>query len=387
MRRLLPVCLGLMLSVTSVVAEARPLTDDGRLTFSGFGTLGLVHSNQGDAGFIRDISQPKGADKGWSARTDSLLGAQVGYRLTDELDAVVQGISRYGQDGNYRPEVSWAFLRYRPDPSVQLRVGRLGWDVYQLADSRYVGYAYPWARPPVDHFGILQLTHIDGGDVTFKQPVGSDLMLLKLYAGRSSSKIYLIDDLSADFDVDSVYGGHVDYETGPWRFRTSYTEVHSDVGFSGSVADQIEQIPFLALDADTVLGDIFGFDRIRLFSLGTLYDRGPLQVQVMWNRSQTSRHEGQIDSGFVSVGYRIDRVTPYVVASRVETSSTNPDNSDINQRTWSLGARYDVTTNMALKAQFDRIDTRSPGFLWRQDDSDWNGGWSSVFSLGLDFIF
>ncbi|WP_083627649.1 porin [Salinicola sp. MH3R3-1] len=387
MKRLLPVCAGLAMAALACSSEARPLTDDGRLTFSGFGTLGLVHSNQGDAEFIRDISQPKGAEEGWSARTDSLLGAQVGYRLTDELDTVVQGISRYGEDGNYRPEVSWAYLRYRPDPSVQFRVGRLGWDVYQLADSRYVGYAYPWVRPPVDHFGILQLTHIDGGDVTFKQPVGSDLLLLKLYAGRSSSKIYLIDDLSADFDVDSVYGGHIDYETGSWRFRTSYTEVRSDVDFSGTVADQIEQIPFLGLDADKVLGDIFGFDRIRLFSLGTLYDHGPLQVQVMWNRSQTSRHEGQIDSGFISVGYRTGRVTPYVVASGVKTSSTNPDNSDIDQRTWSLGARYDVTTNMALKAQLDRIDTRSPGFLWRQADSDWSGGWSSVFSLGLDFIF
>lgn len=385
MKRLLPVCLALAMAAIGCVAEARPLTDDGRLRFSGFGTLGLIHSNQDDAGFIRDISQRKGAGEGWSARTDSLVGAQLGYRLTHELDVVVQGISRHGDSGDFSPELSWAFLRYRPDPSWQFRVGRLGWDVFQLSDSRYVGYAYPWARPPVDHFGILQLTHIDGADVTFKRPFGSDLLLLKLYTGRSSSKIYLVDDLSADFDVDNVYGGHIDYETGPWRFRTSYTEVRSDVGFSGSVANQIELIPYL--DADKVLGDVFGFDRVRLFSLGTLYDQGPLQVQVMWNRSRTSRHEGQVDSGFVSAGYRIDHVTPYVVMSRVRTTSTNPDNSDINQRTWSLGARYDVTTNTALKAQLDRIHTRSPGFLWRGDDSDWNGGWSSIFSLGLDFIF
>ncbi|WP_251977756.1 porin [Salinicola avicenniae] len=377
----------LLLWALASPAVARALTDNGSLTLSGFGTLGMVHSNQDSAEFIRDIGQAKGAGEGWSARTDSLLGAQLGVRLNDELDVVVQGISRYHDSGNFRPELSWAFLRYRPDPAVRLRVGRLGWDVYQLADSRYVGYAYPWVRPPVDHFGTLQLTHIDGADITFKQPVGRDLLQLKLYAGRSDSEIYLIDGLTADFDVDQVYGGNLDYETGPWRFRMSYTQVHSDVDFQGAVADQIEQIPFANLDANHVLGDVFGFDRITLFSLGALYDRGPLQVQTVVNRSQTTRHDGQIDSGFISLGYRVAPVTPYVVLSRVQTTSTNPDNSDIDQQTWSLGARYDLATGMALKAQFDRIHTRSPGFLWRDADSGWDGGWSSVFSLGLDFIF
>ncbi|WP_083941378.1 MULTISPECIES: porin [Salinicola] len=396
MRRLLPVCAGLAMAALSGIAEARPLTDDGRLTFSGFGTLGLIHNNLDEADFTRDISQPKGAGEGWSARTDSLLGAQVGYRFTDRLDTVVQGISRYHDSGDFSPEVSWAFLRYRPDPGVQLRVGRLGWDVYQLSDSRYVGYAYPWVRPPVDHFGTLQLTYIDGADVTFKQPVGSDLLLLKLYTGRSDSDVFIGKGIEAHFDVDKVYGGHLDYETGPWRFRVGYTEVESDITFSGDVPEQLDaqfdQIrafnPFFSLTADDVLGDAFGFDRVRLYSLGAVYDQGPLQLQAMWNRSKTSA-EGAVDSGFVSAGYRIDRVTPYLVYSEVETTSDGEGGSegDFKQRTYSVGARYDVTANMALKAQLDRVHIQRPGFLWRDIDSDWNGGWGSIFSLGLDFIF
>ncbi|WP_157956876.1 porin [Salinicola aestuarinus] len=368
-------------------AFGHPLDDETRLRFSGFGTLAAVHSDQANADFVRDISQREGAGDGWSGKTDSLLGAQLGYRFTDELDVVVQGLSRYQESGHFEPELSWAFVRYRPDPAVQLRAGRLGWDVYQLADSRYVGYAYNWVRPPVDHFGTLQLVHIDGADVTFKQPVGSDLVRLKLYAGRSDSEIYLTEGLSAEFDVDQVYGGNLDYETGPWRFRVSYTQIHSDVDYRGPVADAIERVPFANLDPNNVLGDVFGFDRITLFSLGALYDRGPLTVQAMVNRSKVTRYEGQIDSGFVSVGYRVQRVTPFVMMSKVKTTSTHPDGSDIDQQTYSLGARYDVAANLALKAQLDRIDTRSPGFLWRDTDSDWRGGWSSVFTLGLDFIF
>lgn len=394
--RLGPICLGLALAALGATTEARPLTDDGRLTFSGFGTLGLVHNNVEEADYTRDISQPKGTSEGWGARTDSLLGAQLGWKFTDRFDAVVQGISRYHDSGDFSPEVSWAFLRYRPDPGVQIRVGRLGWDVYQLADSRYVGYAYPWVRPPVDHFGTLQLTYIDGADVTFKQPVGSDLLLLKLYTGRSDGHVFIGEGLEADFDVDSVYGGHLDYETGPWRLRVGYTEVHSDISFSGDTPEgidaQFDQIrafnPDFNPTADGVLGDVFGFDRLKLYSVGAVFDQGPVQLQAMWNRSKTSA-DGAVDSGFVSAGYRIDRVTPYVVYSQVETTSNGEGGSqgDFKQKTYSLGARYDVTANVALKAQFDRVDIQRPGFLWRDIDSDWNGGWGSIFSLGLDFIF
>lgn len=386
MRRWRQIGLGLVLMSMSLAAQAFHASDDGRLTLSGFGTLGLVHSDNSEAEFLRDIGQPKGAGEGWSARVDSLLGAQLGWRFDPRWDLVVQGISRYHDSGNYRPELSWAFVRYRPDPVLQLRAGRLGWDVFQLADSRYVGYAYPWARPPVDQFGMLQLTHIDGADVTFKQPLGSDLVLLKLYAGSSDSRIHVVDDLIADFDADAVYGGHLDYEHGPWRLRTSYTEVRSDVDYAGSIVNEIDSLQVPGLDGEREIERALGFSRLRLFSLGALYDSGPLQVQAMWNRSRTARHHGRIDSALLSVGYRVGQVTPYVAHSRAMTSSTNPDVTDIDQRTWTFGTRFDVARDIALKVQLDRIDTRRPGFLWR-GDSDWEGGWSSIFSLGLDFIF
>lgn len=366
-------------------AMARALTDDGSVTLSGFGTLGFVHNNTDEAEFIRDIGQPKGADEGWSARTDSLLGLQLGVKLDDELDVVVQGISRYHDTGNFRPELSWAFLRYTRTPAVVLRAGRLGWDVYQLSDSRYVGYAYPWVRPPVDQFGSLQLSHIDGADVTFKHPIGSDLIRLKLYAGRSDSTIYLSDDLRADFDVEKVYGGHLDYETGPWRFRLGYTEVDADIHYAGPPADLIRQ--YLRIDPDPLFNDMLGIDNLKLYSLGLTYDSGPYQWQTMVNRSHTVG-DSDVDSGFVSFGYRTGQWLPFAMFSIVDTSTPGGvDQNAFAQRTYSLGARYDVTPGIALKAQVDRIHVDQPGFLWRNQDQDWGDSWATMFSLGLDFVF
>ncbi|OHV08402.1 porin [Kushneria phosphatilytica] len=377
----------ILLILLPVSAGAHTLPVNDRFTFSGFGTLGLIHNNLAEADAVRDTSQPKGADEGWSGRIDTRLGLQAGLKFTNQLDAVVQGMSQYHDTGDFSPELMQAFLRYSPDPALQMRFGRLGWDVDLVSDSRYVGYAYPWVRPPVDHFGILQLTHIDGADVTYKRPFGSDLVWLKLFAGQTDSRFYMSDDLKADFDADRVYGSHINYETGAWHFRLGYTRVESDVTFGGFYTTLIEQNH--GMDADLFLNHLIGFDRLQLYSIGAIYNPGALQLQAIWNRNVLASGDTWIDSGFVSAAWRFGSLTPYVIHSRVDTHDEREDpiGSNVKQRTWSLGLRYDVATNVALKTQIDRVHTLSPGLLWRDVDDDWNGGWGPMVSLGLDFVF
>ncbi|REC94252.1 porin [Kushneria indalinina] len=383
----LPILLMALLLACSAGAQAQTRLLDDRVTLSGFGTLGLIHSDQDRADFVRDTGQPKGAEKGWSARTDTRLGLQASVRLTDELDTVVQGMSQYHSSGDFSPELMLAFVRYAPDPGFQLRVGRLGWDVDLISESRYVGFAYPWIRPPVDHFGVLQLTYIDGADVTFTRPVGDDLVWARLVAGRSDSRFFMSDALEADFDAHNVLGGHLNYETGPWRFRAGYTRVRSEVSFSGGDADLIDQM--FNIDANRYLNYLTGFDELQVYSLGAAYSSGPLQLQAIWNRDILADGDTWLDTGFVSAAWRMDRWTPYAMASgtRTHDSREDPIGSNIEQNTWSLGLRYDVTTHLALKAQFDRIHTRSPGLLWRGIDDGWKDDQSNLVSLGLDFIF
>ncbi|WP_457807638.1 porin [Kushneria sp. EE4] len=371
----------------SAGAQAQTRLAGDRVTLSGFGTLGLIHSDQGRADFVRDTGQPKGAEKGWSARTDTRLGLQASVRLTDELDTVVQGMSQYHSSGDFSPELMLAFVRYAPDPGLQMRVGRLGWDVDLLSESRYVGYAYPWVRPPVDHFGVLQLTYIDGADVTFTRPVGEDLAWARFFAGTSDSRFFMSDALEADFDAHSVIGGHLNYETGPWRFRAGYTRIQSDVSFSGDDADLIGQ--FLNVNANDYLNRLSGFDELQVYSLGAAYSSGPLQLQAIWNRDFFAGGDIWLDTGFVSAAWRMNQWTPYAMLSGIRTHDDGEDPLDarIEQNTWSLGLRYDVATNLALKAQFDRIHTRSPGLLWRGYDDGWKDDHSNLVSLGLDFIF
>lgn len=158
--RLLHLGLSLLL-LTPGGANAIELLN-GKLAVNGFGTLGVARSTDSNAEFIRDISQQDGTAGDWDGDVDSRFGLQLRADLTETLDAMVQGVSRYDHNGSYEPKLTWAFLRYNPDPAVTLRLGRVALDSYMLADSRDVGYSYLWVRPPVDYYGTRHLSHIDG---------------------------------------------------------------------------------------------------------------------------------------------------------------------------------------------------------------------------------
>lgn len=223
--------------------------------------------------------------------------------------------------------------------------------------------------------------------MTFTRPVGDDLIWARFFAGTSDSRFFMTDALQVDFDAHNVLGGHLNYETGPWRFRAGYTRIRSDVRFSGDDADLIGQ--FYDLDANHYLNYLTGFDELQVYSLGVAWNAGPLQLQTVWNRDILADGDTWLDTGFVSAAWRMRSLTPYVLFSTATThdSREDPIGSNVDQNTRSLGVRYDVATNMALKAQFDHIDTQSPGLLWRGTDGDWKGGHSNLVSLGLDFIF
>src|SRR6185369_16058780 len=184
--RLLAV-LGLMFSPLAM-AEAEPA-----FTVHGFGTLGAARTTSENVEFVRDISQPRGARTKWDGRTDSVLGLQANWRIAPELEAVVQGVSRYRYDRTFTPEIACAYLKYDPTPALSLRGGRLGTEFFMLADSRLVGYSYLTVRPPGDFFWYLPFYSIDGADALLTVSLGESVLRGKVFYGISDGSIPLAD--------------------------------------------------------------------------------------------------------------------------------------------------------------------------------------------------
>lgn len=368
---------------------------DGRLSVRGFGTLGTTYNATGDAEFIRDINQLDGPANSWSHDVDSRVGLQLGWRFNDKLDAVVQGVSRYNHRGRYDPQLTWAFLRYAPDAGKQFRLGRVALDMYMLADSRDVGYSYLWVRPPVDYYGVRHITHIDGGDITLKRPLGPGLLWGKLYAGRADEKISAgIDGVVLDAEGTRVYGGHINYQWDAWHLQLGSTELQYEFDASSEYMNSIRFAEFFDPALANVLKDIIEPVHMQMTSLGLAYDRGRFYVQAMASHLNRPGDEFDVDSAFVTVGYRMEPFTPYVSLSGSRTEGVTyrelglnfDGETGITQQALSFGARYDFSRNLALKTQLDFINVDQAGFLWRNIQPDWDGR-TQVLSINLDFVF
>ena len=373
----------------------------------GFGTFGLTHSSSDQADFIRDFSQPDGVAGKWSAKNDSIFGVQGNLSVSEQIEGVAQIVSRYGNEGNFDPELMWAFARYEPNAYLSLRIGRLGTDFYMLADSRLVGYSYLPVRPPGDYFGTLPFPHIDGLDAVVTLPVADGVLRGKLFSGFLDGEVPSVGK-QWDLHGSRMSGGHLDYQINDWLWRVGYAQLRfknnvpidelldalragAQLGLPGAAA---------AADAQSVGGKLSQF-----YSAGAVFDRGPFQVQLMLSKiRQESAVFENTHAGYLIASYRSGAWTPFAGYSRVKSTTRHlaatgvgpamdatiaylQSRAHSDQHTSFVGVRWDVGTNVALKAQYDAIRGAAESvFQFQRVQPGWNGR-TNVLSVTLDFVF
>lgn len=430
----LPLAALACLALCSTAAAASG-DDAPPVRFSGFGTLGGLHTQGDGAGFIRDLAQPHGSDnRGISWHQDTRLGIQASYKPIEDLEAVAQVVSRYRWDNNFTPEMTWGFLKYAATDNADLRVGRIGFDAFLSSDSRDVGYAYLWVRPPVEYYGPVLFPYLDGLDFVLRWPVGSGTGRVKAYSGIARQIVPtagMLEDLSGS----RVTGGFLDYQDTHWTARVGLADLRVLHEIPGTPFDILGAIrntadmqsdasvahDFRTLAADTSLAG----KHVRFKSIALAYEDGPLQTQI--GLSEFTPHSlvfPRSFAGYLSVGYRYGKITPYAAIASARSRkihradelagrgiNTAPalsimnymfTSGERNQHTYTLGLRNDITEKLALKLQIDVIRSRtcsplslpiigtsppcgSP-LLWPNVPAHWNGR-ANVYSATLDFIF
>ena len=375
-------------------------------TLRGFGTLGVVRSSSDHAEFIRDLSQPGGSAGRWTAKTDSLVGLQGNYRFSERFEGVAQVVSRYGNEGNFDPEVMWAFAKFEPNAHLSLRAGRLGTDFFMLADSRLVGYSYLPVRPPGDYFGTLPFQHLDGIDGAATAELGNGLLRAKLFNGMLDGELPSIGR-QWNLRGSRMSGGNIDYQSGDWLWRLGYAQIRfrNNIRIDELLAT-LDQGVALGLPGAAVVADALSISGklAKLYSGGIVYDRGPFQFQLMLSRIRQQAVFEDMRAGYAIASYRFGHWTPFAGYSQAR-STTKPlpatglgpvmdatiasvrAGGHTDQSTVFVGIRWDFTANMALKAQYDAIRGSAESvFPYQRATPDWNGR-TKVLSLALDFVF
>src|SRR5688572_29854238 len=119
---------------------------------SGFGTAGIVFTDNDDAQFIRS-SQAEGADTGGDVGVDSIAGVQATVHLTDRISGTTQILLRRLYGEGFELDSPLAFIKVGINNDVSVRLGRLPLPAFLVSDFRQVGYANTWMRPPIEVYG------------------------------------------------------------------------------------------------------------------------------------------------------------------------------------------------------------------------------------------
>ncbi|HEY6552917.1 MAG TPA: hypothetical protein VI669_06155, partial [Vicinamibacteria bacterium] len=356
-----------------------------RFTFSGFGTLGVVHSSEGQADFTSTIFKPDGAGhtRAWSPQVDSLIAGQATGRITSKLMAAVQVISEQKYDGTYWPHVEWASLKYQFTPDFSVRLGRTVLPVFMVTDARKVGYANPWVRPPVEVYGLVPITTNDGADLSLRSRVRGMTNTLQVTAGRSDARFPNGggDEFATAKARESVTVVDT-VERGFATVRLNYGRTRFTIPEFRPLFDAFRQFgPEGAAIAERY--DVR--DRpVEFVGVGASYDPGRWFVMAEWGRVRIHTLFGQRTGWYVSGGHRIRKAfTIHVTyaSAKVRGSTSDPGltvsalppplaetaaglNGALNsllsnkvvQNTISVGGRWDLTKSAALTLQLDRSD-------------------------------
>jgi hypothetical protein len=404
--------------LSAVLGQANvTYAEQGYPAFSvkGFGTLAVTGTDTDAIGFRRDITTVHGATKSWSIPTDSRLGLQIEAKFNEDFSATTQWVLRERTGQFFEQNLDMAFLRWNIKPDFYVRFGRVSTDAFMLSDYRNVGYAYPWMRPPHEFYGHIPIYHYDGIDITKKLELDGGYLTMRLFGGYTFNQIPSFVDNKVIEQGGTIFRGSAIYEKGDWKGRLSYSQydVRSDTSNDNILKEALLNPAFNVIwpDIKSLVPRLKTVGTIARFSaLGVSYDDGIWLGQAEASYIDTdSAFFPSMGSGYLSLGRRFSSLTFYTLLGIGKTLDkvnipkplipnarllplqqvlNKTLNNDIDEKSISLGLRWDFYTNMAFKAQWSHYWLGNNGTrTWIQDQSATPPDQVNVLSVGIDFVF
>ncbi|MGF1690426.1 hypothetical protein [Photobacterium kagoshimensis] len=386
----------------SVLVEQQQSSIADRFQFDGFASLNLQVANN-KAGYAA-ATDKLNLDEG------SLFGLQTVFTINDSTQATVQLVSRGTELENWKPQIEWAFISHEFTHNLKGRAGKLRLPLFMLSDYLEVGYAQLGVRVPNEVYGNVVATSFTGADMLYDIELDDSSIQLQGFAGShnlSSDKT----KFRAQTKFDQIYGGVVSWTNDTVTLRSSYAQA------------KVTSQDNWTLSGSPVGATTFDNDEAKFYGIGARFDGENLFVMSEVTRTETQGFYPDADAAYVTAGYRIESVTPYFTVSHLKTkdnddrkkasaqaaanfmqNQTKPNAFlagstqlqqallDMQRTSYSVGARWDVYTNMALKADVTYVtnfgDTNGglPGAV----NAKMNGQSiddTMVYTVKLDVVF
>ena len=342
--------------VFTILFICKPSLADIKL--NGFGSVAIGTVVEGEE-FLADYPKTGIYNNDLSLDPDTTLGLQLSSYFTDKFSLIAQ-LAVHGAS-DYEPEIDWLYLNYYLTPELSVQAGRKRLPLYYYSDYFDVGYAYYWIRPPPDVY-TWQITNYNGVSLLYETALGQWDANLNLYYGSEESEDNDLLSLLFDASVDETWKnmiGIVGTMSNNWlELRLTHMHGLIDRKISGvSVINDIEQ-QFLGVSVN------FTFDSLLILS--------------EFNNYRQPENDVEYNAYLISFGYQIGKLTPHITRSSFK-QEINVLGNDEQHYTTSVGLRWDVVDNIAVKVQYDDVVDEGVIVPVKGD--------SSSISFAVDFVF
>jgi len=377
----------------------------------GFGTVGASYHGTEGLDYRRALDQSYGARGGrLDAGLDSVFGLQLNLTVSESVEFVTQGVTRRNADNTWEPSLNWAFLKFSPDDSWSVRVGRVGIATSQNSDSRLIGYSYLPVRPMPELLGSTPQDWLDGFDVLYRRPVGDVLLSAKAFHGYQAARVHGGSGAVRipENDVTGLFLGLIAGDV-QVRFGGGIARIRNN----GDTQPLIDGLRATGLPQAIVAAhQLDSKDRMVRFGLvDVALERGPWRLYgALFRQDAPDDSVILVDTRSMSAlaGYRLGDFTPYATAARVTTSRTafatglpavapldaldraavaTADGAQYSQRAIGFGVRWDFAPNRALKLQVDRVHAGVSPLVRDAQVPPRNERALTLLSFTFDFVF
>ena len=270
----------------------------------------------------------------------SLAGLQFEFSVSDKTSATVQLVAK-GRDA-WDVEASWAYLSHEVSDNLQARIGRIRTPLFMYSNIIDVGYAYPWTKPPAEIYGIgTSIENFEGIDLSWTYNTGPVAHMLTGYVGAAKLPGGGEGLQGLAFEINDMYGASLDSSWENFSTWISATTMNFDMINADALALINGLNAGLAALGTTNNLDIID-NPLLYWSLGAGYNNGKLRIDAEyigydWDKPAIV---AAMEAAYISVAYRINKVTPYIVYSQNETTNTDVFDQTLAEITSSPAAGF-----------------------------------------------
>lgn len=397
----------ILAAMATMQAQAGAL-DDGNLSISGFGTVGVAQSNSDTAQFVR-YNQSEGVADSPRIGLDTNLGLQATYKMNDWLSGTVQVLTRRGPQGNFGTDLTWGFLKAKINDEVSVRVGRVVVPTFLISDYQNVGYANTMMRPPIELYAQNPIENSDGADINFQRAFGDLNFTAQAFVGVSRGKLFVSSGSGSVATYRAPAAGiSVSGEYGPFVVRAAHARADmeiDDIASLNTLSSTLTAVGFGKLASDLNFKD---GKKIAFTSVGMTMDWNNivLQTEYAQRRAKEPVYLADTNSWYAMAGYRVGKFVPYYAHSTVKGAGSSVSvpaafaaapaalrgavsslTGAQEQTTDLVGLRWDFAKSLALKVQVDRVKPQAKsGYLIHAPAAGTTKA-INVVAVGVDFVF